>query len=87
MIRQHQRQGDDAQILYYFMKLGMTTQQVRSELDAKAKEGEVRGTMEGGLQGHNKEEVGREFIHPAKEEPAEEDPGPDVGIDGDECRG
>ncbi|KAJ6874899.1 hypothetical protein NC652_034571 [Populus alba x Populus x berolinensis] len=75
MIQQHQRQGDDTQILYYFMKLGMTTQQVRSELDAKAKEGQV------------KEEVGREFIHPAKEEPAEEDPGPDVGIDGDECRG
>ncbi|KAJ6969977.1 hypothetical protein NC653_034517 [Populus alba x Populus x berolinensis] len=75
MIRQHQRQGDDAQILYYFMKLGMTTQQVRSELDAKAKEGE-RGTMEGGLQGYNKEEVGSEFIHPAKE-----------GIDADECRG
>lgn len=43
--------------------------------------------MKGGLQGYNKEEVGCEFIHPAKEGPAEEDPGPDVGIDGDECRG
>jgi len=39
------------------------------------------------IEGYNKEEAGREFIHPAKEEPVEEDPGPDVGIDADKCRG
>ncbi|KAL9337508.1 hypothetical protein Peur_069277 [Populus x canadensis] len=38
-------------------------------------------------EGYNKEEAGREFIHPAKEELVEEDPGPDVGIDADKCRG
>ncbi|KAJ6868399.1 hypothetical protein NC651_033460 [Populus alba x Populus x berolinensis] len=70
-----------------------STQQVRSELDAKAKEGEARSR--GGrstrdkleTEGYSKEEVGREFIRPATEEPAEEDAGPDVGTDADECRG
>ena len=46
-----------------------------------------KGTYELETEGYNKEEAGREFIHPAKEEPVEEDPGPDVGIDADKCRG